>query len=255
MPVVERVRYGTEDNLLAASAAGDRLAYLPWSGRRRLVWVDRKGRELGTLGEVGGYEDVRLSPDGNRVAVALRDPAHGLNQDVWVLDVARGTPTRITSERTDEFAPAWFPDGERLAYVSDHLGFYDLFERPASGGAEKTLVATKQDKIFPSVSPDGRSLLYSASEGPNFVRVLSPLSGGGKSRPPERAVAILRGASRDLSGRPVLRVRLERVRDGRRSTCSRSGRAPSARCRSEAESSPSGAATARSSSTRRRTRR
>jgi Tol biopolymer transport system component len=177
-PVLETVRYGTEDNLLSVSAAGDRLAYLPWSGRRRLVWVDRKGRESGTVGELGGYEDVRLSPDGKRVAVALRDPAHGRNEDVWVLELTRGTATRITAERTDEFAPAWFPDGERLVYVSDHLGFYDLFERPASGGSEKTLVATKQDKIFPSVSPDGKFVLYSASEGANFARILSPISGG-----------------------------------------------------------------------------
>jgi Tol biopolymer transport system component len=180
-PVIERVRYGTEDNLLSVSAAGDHLAYLPWTGRRRLVWVDRKGRELGTLGDVGGYEDVRLSPDGQRVAVALRDPAHGQNEDVWVLDVSRGTPTRITAERTDELAPAWFPDGERLVYVSDHLGFYDLYERPASGGAETTLVATKQDKILPSISSDGKFLLYSASEGANFARILRPISGAGDS--------------------------------------------------------------------------
>ncbi|MFY9550947.1 MAG: hypothetical protein WAU32_07340, partial [Thermoanaerobaculia bacterium] len=180
-PVVERVRYGTEDNLLSVSAVGNRMAYLPWSMRRRLVWVDRKGRELGTLGEIGGYEDVRISPDGRRVAVSLRDPAHGQNQDVWVLDASRGTASRITAERTDEFDPAWFPDGERLAYVSDHVGFYDLYERPASGGAEKPLVQTKQDKILPTVSPDGKSLLYSASEGANFARVLSPISGNGAS--------------------------------------------------------------------------
>jgi eukaryotic-like serine/threonine-protein kinase len=179
-PVIERVRYGTEDNLLSVSAAGDHLAYLPWTGRRRLVWVDRKGRELGTLGEVGGYEDVRLSPDGQRVAVALRDPAHGQNEDVWVLDVSRGTPTRITAERTDEFAPAWFPDGERLVYASDHLGFYDLYERPASGGAERTLIATKQDKILPTISADGKFLLYSASEGANYARILRPISGSGE---------------------------------------------------------------------------
>jgi Tol biopolymer transport system component len=114
--------------------------------------------------------------------VALRDPSHGQNLDVWVLDASRGTGSRITAERTDEFDPAWFPDGERLAYVSDHVGFYDLYERPASGGTEKVLLQTKQDKVLPTVSPDGRQLLYSVSIGANFIRVLTPLSGGGDSR-------------------------------------------------------------------------
>jgi Tol biopolymer transport system component len=181
-PALEQVRYGTEDNLLAVSAAGNRVAYLPWFMRRSLVWVDRKGRELGTLGEIGGYEDVRISPDGRKVAVALRDPSHGQNQDVWVLDVSRGTASRITAERTDEFDPAWFPDGERLVYVSDHVGFYDLYERPAAGGPEKSLVRTKQDKVLPTASPDGLHLLYSVSEGANFTRVLTSLSERGDSR-------------------------------------------------------------------------
>ncbi len=181
-PAFEHVRYTTEDNLLAASAAGNRVVYLSWRMRRRLVWVDRKGRDLGTLGEIGGYEDVRVSPDGRKVAVTLRDPVHGQNQDVWVLDASRGTGSRITAERTDEFDPAWFPDGERLVYVSDRVGgFYDLYERPASGGAEKILVRTKLDKILPTVSRDGRHLLVDLSEGGNYSRVLIPLVGGADS--------------------------------------------------------------------------
>ncbi|MFY9551101.1 MAG: hypothetical protein WAU32_08130, partial [Thermoanaerobaculia bacterium] len=88
---------------------------------------------------------------------------------------------RITSERTDEFNPAWFPDGERLVYVSDRVGFYDIYERPASGGAEKILIRTKHDKILPTVLPDGRHLLMGITEGPNYTRVLTPLSGVGDS--------------------------------------------------------------------------
>ena len=181
-PVFETVQYGTESNRLVASAAGDRLAYQLRSPRNRLVWVDRKGRELGTLGAVGPYEDVRISPDGRRVAVAIRDSTQGQNIDVWVLDAARGTGTHVTAERSDEFNPAWFPDGDRLVYVSDRFGFYDLFERPASGGPEKILLRTKLDKILPIVSPDGRSLIYVATEGSRFSLFISPLSGQGDAR-------------------------------------------------------------------------
>ncbi|HVN76415.1 MAG TPA: protein kinase, partial [Thermoanaerobaculaceae bacterium] len=181
-PVFEQVRYGTEDNALSVAAAGNRIVYLSWLGRRRLVWVDRKGRELGTLGGVGGYEDVRISPDGSKAAVTLRDPSHGQNEDVWVLNVARGTATRITTERTDEFDAAWFPGGERLVYASDHLGFYDLYERAATGGAERVVLRTKHDKIQPSVSPDGRYLLLGTPKGANYTRVLVPLSEAGEAR-------------------------------------------------------------------------
>jgi hypothetical protein len=180
-PAFEQVHFGTEDNRLSASAAGNRVAYQSWFGRRRLVWVDRKGRDLGALGEIRGYTDVRISPDGQKVAVALRDLSHGRNLDLWVLDASRGTGSRITAERTDEFDPAWFPDGERLAYVSSHSGFYDLYERPANGGAERILVRTKQDKILPTVSPDGQHLLMSVPEAGNYARILTSLSKPGDS--------------------------------------------------------------------------
>ena len=123
-PAFENVHWTVVDNYLSLSAAGSRIAYESWSQRRRLVWVDRKGRELGTLGEVAGYIDVRISPDGRKVAVALRDPSHARNGDIWVLDAARGTGVRITPDPADEFNPAWFPDSERVAYVGDRFGFF-----------------------------------------------------------------------------------------------------------------------------------
>jgi eukaryotic-like serine/threonine-protein kinase len=177
-PVFGGVRALREDSSLAASTAGNRIVYLTWLANRRLVWVDRKGRELGELGSVGDYSDVRISPDGRRAAVTIRDPLHGLNQDVWVLDASRGTRTRITFEGSEEFDPAWYPDGERLVYATSRAGFYDVHERPASGGPEKILLRTKQDKIAPTVSPDGRQLLVDVPESGNYLRYLAPLSGG-----------------------------------------------------------------------------
>ena len=191
LPAFEGVKYGTEENRLFASAAAGRFAYLPWPQRRSLVWVDRHGRELATLGDVACYEDVRVSTDGRRVAAARRDPEHGQNLDLWVLDASRGTSARLTSERGDEFSPAWSPDGERLFFISDRggSGYYDLYEVPAGGGPAKVLLSTKQDKTIPSISSDGRILLFNVSEGAHYSRHVLTLPDGGAPRreqPPTR---------------------------------------------------------------------
>ncbi len=175
VPAFGDVHWTVVDDYLSLSAAGSRVAYLSWSLKRQLVWVDRKGRELGILGDVGGYADVRISPDGRRVAVTLRDPSHGRNGDIWVFDAERGTAVRLTSEPTDEFDPAWSPDGERIVYVGDRYGYYNLFERPAAGGPERLLLRTEQDKVLPSILPDGRHLLASVFEGAMYSRqIYSP---------------------------------------------------------------------------------
>ncbi|MGA9750680.1 MAG: protein kinase [Acidobacteriota bacterium] len=184
VPAFQHVHWLTADFYLGCSAAGDRVAYQSWSLSRRLVWVDRTGRELGTLGETGGYTDVRFSPDGRNLAVAARDVSRARNLDIWVLDATRGTATRVTADRNDEFNPAWFPRGDRLVYVSDRFGFYDLFERPASSGPETPLVRTMGDKVSPTVLPDGRHILAdSLSDAGRHTRVLVDLVAGGEPKP------------------------------------------------------------------------
>jgi len=173
------VQHGTEENHLAASVAAGRFAYLRWPLRRRLVWVDRRGRELGTLGEAAAYEDVRLSADGKRVAVSRRDTERGQNLDIWVLDTSRGTASRVTSDRTDEFAPDWIGKSDRLLFVSDRggSGFYDLYEVSSSGGAVKSLLTTHLDKTQPTVSRDGKTVLFVVTEEGRYRRARLPLDG------------------------------------------------------------------------------
>ncbi len=60
-PAFENVHWASWDNFLSLSAAGSRVAYVSWALRRRLEWVDRKGRDLGTLGGIAGYADLRIS--------------------------------------------------------------------------------------------------------------------------------------------------------------------------------------------------
>ena len=50
-------------------------------------WFDRTGKELGVIGEASSYSDVRLSPDGAKLAFSAGDPY----ADIWVDELARGS--------------------------------------------------------------------------------------------------------------------------------------------------------------------
>jgi Tol biopolymer transport system component len=94
------------------------LAYHAGESMSRLLWISRAGAQTGTVGPVAGYETVRLSPDGKRLAVDLKDP-RTTAEDVHVFDLPRGTDRRVTTAPGAEFGPIWSPDGRRLVYAGD----------------------------------------------------------------------------------------------------------------------------------------
>ena len=51
------------------------LAYHGGPTLSELVWIDRTGRQIGTLGATGSYNDVRISRNGREVAVVMVDRA------------------------------------------------------------------------------------------------------------------------------------------------------------------------------------
>jgi serine/threonine protein kinase len=61
----------------------------------RLTWFDRSGKALGTLGPPGQYQEVRISPDGNRV-IYNRPDDNGGNRDIWLMQIGRGIASRLT---------------------------------------------------------------------------------------------------------------------------------------------------------------
>ena len=71
------------------------IAYHSHANVARLVWVDRTGKEVGTVGAPGNYLNVRLSPDGGTVLFERTKPGIG-TWDLWTTDLARGVETRLT---------------------------------------------------------------------------------------------------------------------------------------------------------------
>ena len=139
------------------------LAYQTGSGavRSQLVWHERGGKQTSVLGDQADYADVELSPDDQRVAVSVLDPAQG-TRDLWLYDVKRGLRTRFTFDAANEFEPIWSPDGDRLAF-SRNKESVDLYQKPSSGsGSEGALLEGGLGKFPADWSPDGRFILYMA---------------------------------------------------------------------------------------------
>ena len=103
------------------------LAYLPGAEaipEHTLVWVNHQGREQPISAPPRPYETPRLSPDGRRIATAIRD---GNEAQIWTYDLSRSTLTRLTSGGTGGYSPFWTPDGARLVFNSIGTGSFDLY--------------------------------------------------------------------------------------------------------------------------------
>ena len=114
VPVVEE--RGEAITQFAVADTGS-LVYVPGGGpaaRRRLVWVDRAGREEAIDAPPRGYTYPRLSPDGTRVAIDVRDQ----EIDIWIWDLVRETLTRLTFDPAQDEYPVWTHDGRQVFFAS-----------------------------------------------------------------------------------------------------------------------------------------
>jgi Tol biopolymer transport system component len=127
----------------------------------QLGWIDRAGKPLESIGGTGSYQNnPRLAPDGKRVVVARMD-ARTRRQDLYVIDLTRGTESRLTFDPADDTSPIWSPDGNRIVWASNRTGTYQLYQKLASGvGQDEPLLPSDVPLIPRGWSTDGKFLLY-----------------------------------------------------------------------------------------------
>ncbi len=134
-----------------------------------LVWLDRSGKQIGPPMDRNTFDpgpSVTLSPDGARAAVTVRTSL--TTSDVWLVDLARGVPTRFTFGPGRRRGPVWTPDGSAVVFVA--LGGAtagdDIFRKPANGaGAETRLFHAGSNATPLDISSDGTRLAYTTTGG------------------------------------------------------------------------------------------
>ena len=158
--VIDGVAAAPTSALNVAVTDAGMMVYLPRGGSagspRSLLWVDRQGRETPIPAPARPYESPRLSPDGTRIAVSIRDQ----EADIWVWTLARQTLTRLTFDPDVDLSPVWTPDGHRIVFASTRTGVYNLYVREVDGAARDVRLTNGANTQLPdSITPDGASVI------------------------------------------------------------------------------------------------
>jgi len=135
----------------------------------QLAWRNRKGTDLGVAGPPGQYSAVALSPDGARAVVLRANRIDRSDHDLWLVDLARNTTTRFTTDPSPESAPAWSADGRAVLFAVGH-DRVEIRAKPVDGSPARVLLApATNDRFrlnailtFISSTVDGRHLLFTA---------------------------------------------------------------------------------------------
>jgi Tol biopolymer transport system component len=128
------------------------------SGTVQFLWMDRASKQLTVIADgLADIQSASLSPQNDRIALQIDT---GIS-DTWVLDLARGTRTRLTFGPVYNNIPQWSPDGKWIVYTSERNGKSELYRKPSDGsGAEEELLEDS-DYLAPlDWSRDGKYILY-----------------------------------------------------------------------------------------------
>jgi hypothetical protein len=185
--VAERIRYesGLARGAFTVSETGTLVYGDIDRSSTQLVWFDRAGTRMGSVGGALGFGQPALSPDQRTVAVEHVDPITQ-DQDLWLIDLARNVPTRFTSQGNNiTFMPVWSPDGARIAFASARGTPPNLYQKATIGaGAEQLLLESVSNSQPTDWSGDGQAIVFAAMDPQTQWDLWTmPLSTAGERRP------------------------------------------------------------------------
>jgi len=181
LPVLDHVASkGTGAADVSVSREGT-MAYISGvQGALDLASYDHQGHEERLNLPPRAYLSLRFSPDGQRIALDLRDQEN----DVWIWDVSRRTLTRLTAGAFIEQNPVWTPDGRRIAFSSTRMGATNLYWQAVDGtGPVERLTTSANTQVPLAFTPDGKSLIFREVDAASGFGVLNALALDGDRRP------------------------------------------------------------------------
>nr|MBA2260261.1 PD40 domain-containing protein [Acidobacteriota bacterium] len=153
------------------------------------VWIDRAGSisPQGTLSgqvpNVGPWATMRLSPDGQKVAVGVTGEG---GDDLWLYDLKRGIMSPLSRGAQMSVWPTWTPDGSRVlfgGFVGGRAWGVHSVSATETSTPQRVLAEAAGPQWPCSISPDGKWLLYAQMSSSGSDLWIAPLDRPGEAKP------------------------------------------------------------------------
>jgi Tol biopolymer transport system component len=146
---------------LGASVTGTFAYRVAVDEARELLWFDRSGKGTQALAPLPGLgERVSISPDARTLAVTRR--IGGANDDIWLIDLARPVPRRLTNDPAVDLGAIFSPDGREAFHSWRKTGGppNHLYVRSLDRDIDELLYESPGNKNVHDWSADGRFILF-----------------------------------------------------------------------------------------------
>ncbi|MEO6213173.1 MAG: hypothetical protein ABIP65_06055 [Vicinamibacterales bacterium] len=166
-----------------ASASGTGLPATPYPGSATVDsdifivnlrdWMENKAKPRNITNNPSTIDDdPDWSPDGRTIIftshAATDDYRNAPSAEIYTLSAdGTGTPKALTSNKDEERAPAWSPDGKRIVFSCRRGGKpdFDICVMNADGTGEVRLTDSPLGDLTPSWSPDGGKIVFTRLKG------------------------------------------------------------------------------------------
>lgn len=169
-----------------------------------------------TLKEVFDYRsisEVKVSPDGTRVVFTVNTTDlenNTINSDLWLIDLGTRKYFQLTQGEKAQRAPAWSPNGNKIAFLSNRKGPNQIWVISPDGGEAELAANFGRVNIMQfRWLPQGNGFVFMAVR-PQLPQPPSPQRSPSRERPLEGPIIVDKNVTH-YNLKPRLKARLLKV--------------------------------------------
>jgi Tol biopolymer transport system component len=136
-------------------------------GDDEIFTVEYYGANLSQLTQNTNVSDTHAAWSADGLKIGFSSTRNDPLYDIYVMDADGGNQTLLAASASEDWEPAFSPDGTQLAFGSNRDGDFDVFAVDANGGNLQQLTNAPDIDRHAVYSPDGGKIAFRAGRDGN----------------------------------------------------------------------------------------